>query len=149
MKKIILLSLLLVSCTDIISDQVIESECFPSFKVTPLDLFPPSPYNQGAFVWLLSGEGNGHDFKMDNGIVGYLMPIKNTMFMKSIGNSHEFTVTGRVLKEWPNWAESHIGGSKRNVNLELSDGKNKYLLMEAYINPELKDNLPERCSFST
>jgi hypothetical protein len=149
MKNIfLLLSLLLVSCTDTIGDQVIESECFPSFKVTPLDLFSSLPREQDAFVWLLTGKGNGDDYKMENGIIGYLMPENITMSMKNIDNSHELTVTGRVLKNWPNWGESNIGGSKREIYLELSDGKNKYLLMEMFINPELKDNLPKRCSFS-
>jgi len=144
----LLLALLLVSCTETFSDQVIEKECFSSFQTTPLELFPSLSKKQYVFVWALTGGGNGDKFKIENGIVGYIVPENYTMAMEKVENTLKLTVTGSVLKNWPNWGESNIGGSKRDISLVLSDGKNKYLLMEQFININLKLNLPKRCGFS-
>jgi hypothetical protein len=150
MNKVFLLCLLLLSsCTPLFSEQEIESNCFNKYDTTPLDIFSSLPSDSDAFLWLLKhGGSENNSFLINSQINGYLMPENITMDMEHVINQTVVTITGRVFKLWPSWGEFNIGGGRKSLNIEVLIKGKKYLLMEQFINIDLKLNLPKRCQFT-
>ena len=148
-KLLLLFPLLLCSCTPFFSNQEIESACFVQYDSTPLGVFYSRSRDNQAFLWLLNhGGDDNNNFLKENKIKGYLMPQNITGGMKGLDYSTAITFTGRIFKLWPNWGAYNIGGVRKNLHLEVSINGEQYLLMENYINIDLKINLPKRCQFS-
>ncbi|MFT5452941.1 MAG: hypothetical protein ACI9N9_002439 [Enterobacterales bacterium] len=148
-KVFILFFLSLTACTPFFSNQEIESDCFPKYISNPLDIFSSLSSDSDAFLWLLTHGGDDNNtFLTKNDIKGFLMPENITRSMDHIDNTVEVSFTGRVFKLWPNWADYNIGGGRKNLNLEVSIKGKQYLLMEQFINIDLKLNLSKRCLFS-
>jgi hypothetical protein len=148
-KTFILILLLLTACSPLFSNQEIESDCFLKFNSTPLEIFSSLSTDSDAFLWLAIHGGNTeHIFLKKNNIQGYLMPENITLDMAHVDNTIDLAFTGRVFKLSPDWSHHHIGGGRKNINLEVEILGKQYLLMEQFINIDLKLNLPKRCQFS-
>ncbi len=147
--SVILVIFFVTGCSAIFSDQQIENNCFPSFEQDAGQFFT-SVKNDTAYIWSIGGihdDGADTPFLVKNGINGFLMPENITMSMKPVNSSAKLHFTGRVFKKWPNWGGYYIGGSRKNIKLEVTvEGKN-YLVFEMYIPGYLKSKLPSQCSF--
>ncbi len=149
LKKVFVLFLLLTACTPFFSKKEIESDCFPKYNSTPLEIFSLLSSDSDAFLWLLThGGSDNNTFLIQNDIKGFLMPENITRSMEHIDNTIEVLFTGRIFKLWPNWANYNIGGGRKNLSFEVSIQGEQYLLMEQFFDIDLKLNLPKRCQLS-
>lgn len=131
------------------SDQEIQADCFPAFTQETWQVFDLLETDK-AYIWSVGGiNDNGTDtpFLVKNGISGFLLPDKITMPMESISSKAKLTFTGRVYKKWPSWGEYYIGGSRKNIQLEVTVEGNNYLVFDPYIPRHLKEKLSKKCTF--
>jgi hypothetical protein len=96
----------------------------------------------------VNDDGADTPFLVKNGIKGHLLANKITSPMKEINSKAKLTFTGRVFKKWPNWAEYYIGGSRKNIAIEVTVEGNNYLVFGSDIPWYLSQKLSKRCKFT-
>ena len=107
--------------------------------------------NDKAYIWPIGGandDGVDTPFLVKNGINGFLLPINSSMLKESISSRTKLIFTGRVYKKRPNWGEYYIGGSRKNIQLEVTINGKSYLIFEMYIPNYLKGKLSKSCTFN-
>lgn len=127
--------------------QEIETHCLSPFTQETQEFFEILDKDK-AYIWAIHKErGESAPFLVKNGIKGYLLPNNSSNSDQSIKATSMLTVTGRVYKYTPSWAGANIGGSRKNIQLEVVVEGNNYLVFDLYIPSYLQKKLAKKCTF--
>ena len=148
MKKLCVIILLSLSgCSAYFRDIEIEKDCYEPFDQKVSEFFHQSQ-NGDVFVWEVPEGYVDAEFFKKNYIQGNLIPDNYTSSNVIISAQSNIKLTGRIFKFWPSWAEYHIGGGRKNIQLEASINGKNYLIFDSYIPKTLKESIINRCKFN-
>ena len=148
LKKYLALVFILLPGCAVFHDIQIEEHCFEPTTQKTSALFR-NEVTQNASIWVYQQKEPYADFYNAKGISGVILPGEHisgkNVFV--IDTNTETTLTGRVFKSWPNWAEHYIGPGYKHIKFEVSIGDANYVLMESFVTDSLMAKTNQRCKF--
>lgn len=85
---------------------------------------------------------------VDSGVMGFVVEYDIVADALPLADDGVLNFTGNVYKFWPSWAEKHIGGGQKNIQLEVELAGQTYLVFSEIPRNERFPVLAHRCEFA-
>ena len=121
-----------------------ETNCFDPFSIEATEYFDaPSPH-----IWPLRRSNTQAAELVDSGVMGFVVEYDIVADALPLADDGVLNFTGNVYKFWPSWAEKHIGGGQKNIQLEVELAGQTYLVFSDIPRNERFPVLAHRCEFA-
>ncbi|MGM0769068.1 MAG: hypothetical protein ACQEV6_13680 [Pseudomonadota bacterium] len=122
----------------------IETNCFEPFSIEATEYFDaPSPH-----IWPLRRSNAQAAALLDSGVMGFIVEYDIVSDALPLSDDGVLTFSGNVYKFWPGWAEMHIGGGRKNLQLEVEMADRTYLVFSDTPRNERFPVLAHHCEFA-